>query len=239
MATVYSEFNYIGVDELVQFIHTMSGVTNSGVAATFISDAERVIDAYMGPAPRFYVELTGDTTSLVASGATAWPSSIFGNRRPNYWAKGGLYVEILDAPGAPALTNQARLVVASSGSDQVTLASGFNQAVPAGTKFRLQQRSTFPRIWDRDTLSTPQLPPVLKRAVAYQVEYGILFGSEAFGLGDADVATDKDAGVQSRSYGSGYSETRAINEKRGLAQWVAPKARALLRSLTNSTGKLR
>lgn len=234
----YSESNYITPNELPQYIHTMSGVTDEVLAARFISEAERFVDAFVGPAHKFYTELVGELDQQVASGATAWPASLFGDREPNYWAVGGVYVEIIQADAAPSLVGQSRLVVSSSGG-QVVLASGFGVAAPAGTRFTYRQRSRFPRAQDRDLRGYPRMPDDLKAGVAYQVEYGIKFGSESFGLGDDAVSTDPDDGVQSRTYGSGYSESRDTSKRRGMAVWIAPKARTVLRRLLNATGYLR
>lgn len=236
----FSRMNYLLTGELAAFIHTMSGVTDTALAARFISDAERIIDAFVGPALRFYPDWTGTTNAVIASGATTWTADIFGTRRPNYWAKGGIYIELLEVAGSPGstLVGEQRLAIASQ-DNQVTLATAFSDAVASGSSFLIHQESRFPRAWDSDPFGTPRLPDELKVAVAWQVEYGILFGSEEFGLGDSAVATDADGQVQSRTYGSGYSETRIPGEKRGLATWIAPKARAVLRELLNSTGYLR
>lgn len=233
----FSEYNYIAPAELPTFIHSMASVTDQALAAKFITDAERIVDAYVGPAPRFYSSLTGQVSSTVASGATAFPASIFGDRRPNYWAKGGAYVELIDGVTG-AQIGEARLLVASQ-TEQVTLASGFDFAVPSGAQFFFHQRSAFPRLRDQDTLGTPRMPHELKMAVAQQVEYGIQFGSEELGLGDPAIADGEAGTVQSRTYGSGYSESRVPNLKQGLAYFIAPRARITLRPLLGAAGKLR
>lgn len=236
---IRSDFNYILPAELPRFIHKMSSVTNETTAARFISDAERLVDAYVGPGPRFYFDEQGDITTDMASGAVVVTSSIWSSRRPNYWAQGGVYVRLIGPAGlASGLIGQERLVIASDG-ESVTLASGFDVAVPAGTEFSFRQVSSFPRLWDQDPFGTPQLPFLLKQGVAAQVEYGIFFGSEAFGLGDESVVTDEGGDVQSRTYGTGYSESRDTRRRDGLAVWVAPKTRALLRQLLSSTGWMR
>ncbi len=236
-----SRFNYLTPENLAQYIHTMATVTDNDLAAKFITDAERIVDAYVGAGPRFYSDLTGSNTNTITSGASAAVVSgtVFGNRRPNYWAKGGHYLELLDIPGNPTSADigQSRLITAST-SGQVTLLSGFSADIAAGASFWLHQESAFPRVWDSDPFGTPQLPDELEQAVAWQVEYGIQFGSEEHGLGDSAVATDLGGQVQSRTYASGYSETRVPGEARGLARWVAPKARAILRRIMHNTGRL-
>lgn len=232
-----SELNYILPSELPTYIHTMSAVTNEGLAAKFITDAERIIDAYVGPGQRFYPELTGNPSANVASGATSFSAQVFGSRRPNYWAKGGAYIEILSGADT-AVIGTKRLVIASDGNT-LTLDSGFAGALTTSTQFRFYQESQFPRWADGNILGDPRMPNVLKAAVAAQVEYGIAYGSEAFGLGDSDVVDDEAGNVQTRSYGSGYSETRDTRRTEGLARWIAPRARVLLRSLLTTTGRVR
>jgi hypothetical protein len=234
----FSEFNYLTPTRLVQLVHTISGISDQDQAVKFISDAERIIDAYAGPAPRFYLPITGTTSAAVASGATTFPSTMFGSRRPNYWGKGGAYVEVTNGSDA-TLVGQSRLVVAST-DNQVTLGSGFDALVPSATEFEFRQRSVFPRWVDRDSWGTPRMPvPDLEVATAYQVEFGIQFGSEAFGLGDAGVIDDPLTGIQSRTYGTGYSESRVAGERVGLAVYLSPKARGVMRRILNVTGRTR
>lgn len=231
-----SELNYLQPTQLAQFVHSMASVTDEELAAKFISDAERMVDAYMGPAPKFYGRLTLDLTANLTSGNTALSTSTVGERRPNYWAKGGVYVRVTDGPAAAI--GEERLVVGSD-DEQLTLVSGFSVDLPsASAKLELYQRSVFPRFWDVDAQGDPFLPDVLPRAVAWQVEYGVHYGSAEFGLGDSGI-TAEPGGVQSRSYGGGYSETRDTSQSSGLAVWLAPKTRAVLRRLLNSTGRLR
>jgi hypothetical protein len=239
----YSRFNYLGTSGLAALIPTMSGVTDHDLAATFITDAERMIDAYVGSMPRFYPDLTGTFDVELPSGSLTISGSSFGNRRPDYWAKGGNYLIITDVPGSPtsALIGTKRLIVAST-SGTVTIGTGYTEAVPAGVGYYTHQESRFPRWCDTDPHGTPRLPDELEQAVAYQVEYGIAYGSESYGLGDDAVVTGDDGAVSSRTYGSGYSESRVTGagagSRGGLAAWVAPKVRAILRELLNATGWL-
>lgn len=239
-----SRFNYLSTSGLAALIPTMSGVTDHALAAKFITDAERMIDAYVGPFPKFYSDLTGTFNAQLASGAVTVSGSGFGSDRPNYYAKGGHYLIIMNVPGAPtsALIGTKRLIVASV-SGTVTLATGYDEAVPASTEYYTHQESAFPRVIDTDPTGTPQLPDELEQAVAYQVEYGIAYGSESYGLGDDAVVTGDDGAVGSRTYGSGYSESRVTGagpgSRAGLAAWVAPKVRAILRRIMNVTGWLR
>jgi hypothetical protein len=108
-----------------------------------------------------------------------------------------------------------------------------------GTQFHYRQESAFPRRWHTNILGDPDMPFLLKAAVAAQVEYGIQYGSEAFGLSAPDIVTDEKGGISSRTYGSGYSESVNVDRAAGLAVWIAPRARVLMRRLLNSTGHIR
>ncbi len=235
----FSVYNYLNPTELAQYIHTMAAVSNQALAASFISDAERVIDAFAGPSPPYYTDLTGTTAATMAPLQTDLTATLFGDRRPAYWARGGVYIHVVSSSEA-SIIGERRLVVNSAGTNTITLASGFATSVPSGTQFDYRQESVFPRIWDRTTLSDPRLPDMLlKPAVAAQVEYGIDAGSEAFGLSETALVTDKDGSVLQRSYGSGFSESRDAARTNGLALWIAPKARVFMRRLLNSTGYIR
>lgn len=233
----FSVYNYLSTTKLAELIHTMASVTDADTAAKFISDAERLVDVWVGPQLGFYPELTLELTATLASGATTLQSSTLGSRRPDYWAQGGVYVVAKDGPSG--VIREKRLVVGSD-DNQLTLASGFSGQLTAGTgKVVLRQESKFPRFCDMDTQGDPFLPFELEAAVAYQVEFGIHYGSEEYGLGDSDVTTDQ-GDIQSRSYGSGYSEARSSTHPvRGLGRMMAPRTKALLRNLVNSTGYLR
>lgn len=239
MAPLYfSTYNYLTTDELPGLIPTMASVTDPTLAVKFISDAELVLDAFAGPGPYFYPRLSGRFDSGLASGATTLDSRIFGRRRPDYWAKGGVYITVISGAD-DSLIGERRLIVPSSSPNQVTLASGFSVDIPSGAQFAFRQESQFPRRWDQNTLGDPDLRPMLKNAVAAQVEYGIQFGSEKFGLHDPNVVTDQAGGVSQRSYGTGYSEARDVNRAAGLAVWVAPLARVYMRRLLSNTGRVR
>jgi len=236
----YSDFGYIDPTRLPDFIRTMASVTDEALAAQFISDAERIIDAYVGPGPRFHNPYTFTTAATLVSGGTTL-SGVQGasdSSRPNYYAVGGVYVEVVGGAAAASLIGQRRRVVSSSGAD-LTLASGFAADLASGAELYFTQDSAFPRAWDQDLWGAPKLPTGLDAAVAAQVEYGISFGSEGFGLSDSNVVTDESGDVTSRTYGSGYSESRDPRRREGMAVWVGPRARVLLRRLLNSGGWLR
>ncbi|KKL55592.1 hypothetical protein LCGC14_2253860 [marine sediment metagenome] len=239
----FSQFNYLTSSGLAALIHTMSGVTDHDLAAGFITDAERMIDAYVGPSQKFYTDLTGSISAAVTSSGLTISATIFGEgRRTNYWAAGGNYLRIAGIPnsGNHPLVGEKRLIVGSaSGDGAVTLASSFGTNLAAGTQFVISQESRFPRHVDSDPWGTPRMPEQLAQAVAWQVEFGLQYGGEAFGLGTDAIVTGEDDAVQSRTYSSGYSETRIPGERRGLAAWIAPKARAILRDIMSVTGRMR
>lgn len=97
----FSALNYLTPAELPLFIRTLSSVTDEELAAGFISDAERVIDAYVGKWPGFYCPRTAFLGAPLASGAV---SGSFADAQP-YPARGGLYLTLLSG------TPERRLIV--------------------------------------------------------------------------------------------------------------------------------
>jgi hypothetical protein len=229
----YSELNYLRPSQLLDYVHSLASVTSEAQAVKHISDAERIVDAYVGKGPRYHrVPLNVALVAPALSGATDLETNQSGD--PNYWAQGGAYVVLREGVAA-AHIGQARLVVLSD-EGAWTLASGFDVALPTTVRLDFEQRSAFPREWDVDSHSNPRLPDLLARAVAYQVEFALTNGD--LGMGAPAPVADT-GGVQSRVYGSGYSETRSVlTPVTGLGLHVAPKARDILRVLINSTGRL-
>jgi hypothetical protein len=224
----YSAFHYLATSELTDYVHTLSSVTDAALAAKFIGDAERMIDAYVGTWERFYWPLGATLASTLASGAT---SGTLTDALP-YPARGGLFLTLLS--GTPA----RRLIVSADGASFV-LASGFDVAVgTAAAQLQVEQASVFPRACDVDEYGDPILPEWLKVAVAWQVEYALHAGGESFGLGAPAMTTNR-GGLQSRSYAGGYAETYNPADQTGMALLVAPKVRALLRRHLKATGTLR
>ena len=96
----FSVYNYLNPTELAQYIHTMAAVSNQALAASFISDAERVIDAFAGPSPPYYTDLMGTTAATMAPLQTDLTATLFGDRRPAYWARGGVYIHVVSSSEA-------------------------------------------------------------------------------------------------------------------------------------------
>jgi hypothetical protein len=227
----FSDFNYVTVSGLSRYISVASGASEEYLARC-ISDAERIVDAYVAHWPGMYPEQGVSLAAPLLSGETTVQVSNMAGQLPNYWARGGHYLIVNDGDAV----DQARLIVASNGST-LTLASGFTADVSADARLSTEQRSLFPRYCDQDVHGTPRLPEALARATAYQVEFGWEFGSAEEGLG-APGAIAPLAGVTSRTYASGYSESRNAEDSRGLAAYLSPKARNILQGLMNQTGYL-
>jgi hypothetical protein len=229
---VASDYQYLTPAEFAAFDLSVSGITNAILADKHISAAEKVVDAWCGHWTRFYPNIT--LTPTLVSGLEI-RSSTFGEGRPvDYWAKGGLYLEVYDGPG----TGQARLITASSGLE-VTIVSGWDTAPVVGSsKMMIKQRSRFPRWLDWDARIGPFVPEEVKHATAAQVAFAVRHGNETAGLWDPSVVEDTQGNIQTRSYGTGYSETRDTRRTAGQAVWIAPQARLHLKGFVHGSGRI-
>jgi hypothetical protein len=225
-----SEYKYLTADEYALYDLGVSGITNAALAEKHISYAEKLIDAYCGAWPRFYVETTGIPTSV--SGTTI-ASSVFGTYFPDYWAAGGLYLHIYDGPAA----GEERLIVSSASDGEIVLASGI-AGMTTASAFILRQYSVFPRYKDVDFAETPFVPRQVKMAVACQVAYGVQVGSEGAGMWYSDPVSNARADLTSESYGSGYSYSRDARRVQGPSQFIAPQAALHLRGFVWRIGKI-
>lgn len=226
-----SAFQYLTVAEYVAYNQAISGVADSALTEAQISDAERWIDAYCGPWPRHYVPRSTGYVSAV-SGATV-TSDVFGSRKPNYWAAGGLYLHVYEGAGA----GEKRLITASTSAEQVTLATSIS-GLDTTSRFVLRQESVFPRRGDLDLADVPYIPEPVKHATAIQVAYAAAISPTEGLWGSSSIDGSKDD-VTGESYSSGYSYQRNPNLTQGIARYVAPQALAILHGYRTTVGRMR
>ncbi len=218
-----SRFKYLTPAELIEFDLSLGGITDEDKAVQHISYAERIIDSIVGRWPRFY---TPESFVPTFVSGTTLKADTFSREPVGYYSAGGLYVIGIEGPGA----GEAHLISGHVAPSTVILQEAWNVPPTSQSTLVLRQRSVFPR--GQDTYRAGKVVPFIleavKEAVANQVSYGTSFGSEAFGLWDPTVITDEDGDVQSRTYGSGYSESRNTARREGTAVWAAPQARTIL-----------
>jgi hypothetical protein len=142
----------------------------------------------------------------------------------------GMMVEILGGTNAGE-----RKRITGSSSDGVITTEAFTSAFDTTSVYSIFQLGKFPRKKDIffNSYETPnkyykQIPEAIKRAVAAQVEYIIQMGTQFFST-DASEKTSESIGD--------YSYSKRASSA-GASRIIAPKARILLRGITNRTGSL-
>lgn len=188
-----------------------------------ISQAEEIIDAYVGPQDKHVKEeyigqaTSGTTTTIIDTS----------DDTPLDYANGFFdYCEVEIVGG----TNKGEIRQVSAydkDTNTITVGTAFTAAVDSTTIYLIRQLSKFPRVKDVHVLSEQYyktIPEAVKRATAAQLQYIVEKGTEFFA-----GATDKEGeGIGDYSY----------SNKKGLNLLIAPKARELLRGYINRTGTL-
>lgn len=223
-----SRRGYLTQTELAEFADIV--INDSAEADDQISQAEEMIDAYLGPQDRFLrFEYRGEVSS---ASTTVIVDSGSGNNMDvidNFYA--GAEIEILSG----ALSGEHRSIVSSSRSAKsITVSVAFSGTPATGVMFRIYQLAKFPRHKDvrlnrAGDLWVKSIPDALRRATAAQVAFVIEKGPGFF-AGDASQLIAE--GIDNYNYqrgGTMATPTVAL---------IAPRARTLLRGYVNRTGEI-
>ena len=217
-----SRRNYVTTAEVDELI-------GSGTSTDLqISEAEELIDAYVGPQDKFYEYILEGRLS--AGGAT---SLTLETAQQNIYEQDYFkYCEIEIVAGTGS--GQRKVITASTKAGVLTTAS-FTTSPDSTSVYRIYQLGKFPRREDVTYYSTTspiiygkQIPEAVKRAVAAQVEF-------ISAMGDSFFKTDKSE-MSSESIGDySYSKDSA---KISLDSLIAPKAKLLLKGILNRIGQV-
>lgn len=220
-----SRRNYVTTTEVDELI-------GSGASTDLqISEAEEIIDAYVGPQDKFLNYLIEGRVSA-AGGSSLTLESIHQN---NYdvdffkWCE----VEIIGGTGV----GQRRIITASTKAGVLTVASAWTTSLDTTSFYRIYQLGKFPRKADVTSYSTQsptsyykQIPENVKRATAVQVEYITAMGDSFFKT-DQTSKSSESIGDYSYSVGGKSGDV-------GLERMIAPKAKLLLRGFKNRLGEI-
>ena len=222
-----SRRNYVTTAEVDEMIGSGASTDNQ------ISEAEEIIDAYVGPQNRFYEQkMDGRAAAGGASQITLETSqqNVFDQDYFKYCE-----VEIVAGTGA----GQRRTISGSTKEGVLTVATAFTTPPDATSVYRIYQLGKFPRQQDVVYYSTTtpyiygkQIPEAVKRAVAAQVEFAVAMGDNFFKTDKTSMQSER---IGDYSYSKGGSNSSGINE---LAALIAPKAKAFLKGIFNRTGTI-
>lgn len=205
-------------------------ITDTDEADDQISQAEEMIDAYVGFQNKF---IRGVLTRR-ASGGTSNTLTLHTDDQNvvdvDYYK--GCEVEIIGGTGV----GQRRIISGSTRAGVITVSSNWTTTPDSTSFYKIYQLGKFPRPQDVTYYSQESpftyyksIPEAVKRAVAAQVEYVI-------NMGEAFFTTDK-SDKQSENIGD-YGYSRANNAGGQIGRMIAPKAKAFLSGIMNRTGEL-
>lgn len=223
-----SRRNYLTESELEEFADIT--VTNTTEMDDQISQAEEMIDAYVGPQDKFIHDILEGKVSVAGSTTSLTLDSNYVNNFPytDYFV--GCIVEIIGGTNA----GQRKRCTASSSAGVLTT-EAFPSAIDTTSVYRIYQIGKFPRHCDvfSNTYESPtkyykQIPEAVKRATAAQVQYMIEMGDKFFSTDAIDRNSEH---IGDYSYAKGQTSS-------GVAALIAPKAKHLLRGIMNRKGVL-
>lgn len=226
--TPTSRRGYLSESELEQFADIT--VTDSNEGADRISQAEEMIDGFVGYVCKFMeYEITGRVSSAQNNSLT-----LESDQQNIYdvdffkWCE----VEIIGGTGA----NQRRRITGSTKEGVLTVDSNWTTALDTTSFYKIYQLGKFPRREDVTSYSEQapttyykQIPENVKRAVAAQVAFMIEMGDSFFAGDESDKISERIGD---------YSYVKA-EKSGGEAKLIAPRAKMLLRGYTKRIGQIR
>lgn len=222
-----SRRGYLSRSELAEFANIT--ITDSTEADDKISQAEEMVDQYVGVQKKFMPEqIVGRAT---AGGSTSL--TLQSNQQNIYDVDYFKLceVEILGGTGA----GQRKKITGSTKAGVLTVDSAWSTTPSTDSFYTIYQLGKFPRVCDVNFYSEQspstyykQIPEAIKRAVAAQVEYFIEMG-DGFFAGDKVDMDSESIGDYSYSKGKGAG---------AFSKQIAPKVRLLLKGIVNRVGEL-
>lgn len=218
---------YLSRAELQEFANIT--ITDSTEADDRISQAEEIIDSYVGPQIK---HLDYEVTGRAASGTTT--TLTLQSKHQNIYEKDFFKLCEIEIIGGTNV-GERRKVTGSTKAGVLTVDTAFSNANDTTSMYRIYQLGKFPRHCDVVYFSDAEpyqyyktIPEAVKRAVAAQIEYLVE-------MGDSFFASEKSE-LKSESIGN-YSYELSGNPT-ALRRLIAPKAKVLLRGYINRTGTI-
>lgn len=222
-----SRRGYLSQDELKQLANIT--ITDATEADDKISQAEEMIDAYVGPQDKYMVESIKGLASAGAASSITLETSQQNTFDIDYFKL--CEVEILGGTGV----GQRRKITASTKAGVLTVDSAWTTPPNNTSFYKISQIGKFPRGCDVETYTSgvnttyyKSIPEAIKRAVAAQVEYFIEMG-DAFFAGDKSEMESESIGDYSYTKGQGVGS---------IAKLISPKAKILLKGIFNRLGQI-
>ncbi len=222
-----SRRGYLSQSELEQLENIT--VTNTAEADDQISQAEELIDAYVGPQDSYMPNHIVGLAAAAGALSLTLELSQQNTYDVDYFKL--CEIEILGGTGV----GQRRKITASTKAGVLTVDAAWTVTPDATSFYKITQIGKFPRRLDVESYTNgavttyyKSIPEAIKRAVAAQVGYFIEMG-ESFFKGDKTEMESESVGDYSYSKGQGVGN---------LYRLIAPRAKTLLKGIVNRTGTI-
>lgn len=228
-----SRRSYLSQAELAQYADIQ--IIDPTEADDQISQAEEIIDAYVGPQDKFISRQYSETILGKAQSGDATHVTLE-SRHMNIFMINfltGCEMEIIGG----SCQGQRRIIVSNTYPNTVvTMRDAFDSPIDNTSLYRIYQLGSFPRKRDvyLDSINPPvptyykNIPEKVKRAVAAQVEFIIQQGANFF--------SSDEIFKHSERLGDYSYQKSADGSSTGIEQMIAPKAKIYLKGITNRRG---
>jgi hypothetical protein len=224
-----SRRGYLSQNELEQMANI--SITDTAEADDQISQAEELIDAYVGPQDKYMKE------KVVGYAASAGSSNItLETDQQNIYDIDYFklcQIEIIGGTGE----GQRRKVTGATKAGVLTIYSAWVKPPDTTSYYKISQLGKFPRVLDVETATHGSdsyyykiIPEAVKRAVVAQIEFMIEMGTEFF-IGDSSEFTKETIGDYSYEMAGG----RVVAK---LREMISAKSKMLLKGILNRTGTI-
>lgn len=222
-----SRRGYLSQGELEQMANIT--ITDSTEADDRISQAEELIDAFVGPQDKYMENTVVGMASAAGSTSITLETSQQNTFDIDYFKL--CEVEILGGTGA----GQRRKVTASTKAGVLTVDAAWVTTPSTDSFYKISQIGKFPRRCDVETYTSGSnttyykaIPEAVKRAVAAQIGFVVEMGDNYFS-GDKSEMESENIGDYSYKKGNGVSN---------LYKLISPKAKILLKGLIKRSGSI-
>lgn len=207
-------------------------VTDEGEGIDRLSQAEELIDAYVGAQQKARPHEVRSEVKSATTNTLTEVDALNVLAVTNDFYK-GCEVEIIGGTGAGQIR---KITLHEKDAKRITVSENWGTVPDSTSVFRIYQLGKFPRYCDQYGNSAGDryyhtIPDAVKRAVCAQVQYMITQGDEFF-ASDGLEKTSESIGNYSYSRGGG-----ATGSQSSRVRMVAPRARDFLRGITNRKGQ--
>lgn len=217
-----SKRKYLTIEELEEYADIT--VTDESEAWDQISQAEDLIDAYVGPQTKHvdrvhFGTLTSVNSTTLADTSSDSPLTQYDDNHFSYCV-----IEII---GGSGIGQTGTIVASDKSAGTITLDGTMAISLDSTSVYKVYQLGKFPRLADvyreqGTNTAYKSIPDAVRRAVAAQVQFIIEKGASYFSGDDSEMEAERIGNYSYQRSGAG------VGGQSSIVKLIAPKARVLL-----------